>query len=75
MFYNTPSDTKHAPNSNNNNVKGIIVARSILPAIGWFCLISLTDKNVVEASAILYKACGFVIKSVMDKLDILEADF
>jgi hypothetical protein len=41
-------DTKHAPKSNNRSVKGITVARSILPAIGRFRRISLTDKNAEQ---------------------------
>lgn len=36
---------------------------------------SLTNKDDVETCAVLYKACGFAIKSVMDKLGIPEADY
>jgi len=36
---------------------------------------SLTDKRIVDANAVLYKACGFAIKSFMNKLEILDADY
>ena len=36
----------HAPNSKSISVKGIIIPSNILPAIGCFLLINLTDKNV-----------------------------